>query len=74
MQRSEKSLQTTSLCYYVAKYTLKTLLTVTKVEKTKHEILILLIFFFLLLLLYQAQLKKYTVCANIKHTKQLLCL
>ena len=36
-QRSEKSLQTTSLCYSIAKSTLKTPLTFSKVEKTKHE-------------------------------------
>ena len=37
-QRSDKSLKTTSLCYSIAKSTLKTLLTFSKVEKTKHEI------------------------------------
>ena len=36
-QRSEKSLQTTSLCYSIAISTLKTPLTFSKVEKTKHE-------------------------------------
>ena len=36
-QRSEKSLQTTSLCYSIAKSTLKTPLRFSKVEKTKHE-------------------------------------
>ena len=36
-QRSEKSLQTTSLCYSIAKFTLKTPLTFSKVEKTKHK-------------------------------------
>ena len=36
-QRSEKSLQTTSLCYSIAKSTLKTPLTFSKVEKTKLE-------------------------------------
>ena len=33
----KKSLQTTSLCYSIAKSTLKTPLTFSKVEKTKHE-------------------------------------
>ena len=33
----KKSLQTTSLCYSIAKSTLKTPLTLSKVEKTKHE-------------------------------------
>ena len=32
-----KSLQTTSFCYSIAKSTLKTLLTFSNVEKTKHE-------------------------------------
>ena len=32
-----KSLQTTSLCYSIAKSTLKTPLTFSKVDKTKHE-------------------------------------
>ena len=36
-QRSEKSLQTTSLCYSIAKCTLKTPLTFSKVKKTKLE-------------------------------------
>ena len=36
-QRSEKSLQTTSLCYSIAKSILKTPLTFSKVEKTKYE-------------------------------------
>ena len=36
-QRSEKSLQTTSFCYSIAKSIRKTLLTFSKVEKTKHE-------------------------------------
>ena len=36
-QRGEKSLQTTSLCYSIAKSTLKTPLTFSKVDKTKHE-------------------------------------
>ena len=33
----KKSLQTTSLCYSIAKSTLKTPLTFSKVEKTKHK-------------------------------------
>ena len=36
-QRSEKSVQTTTLCYSIAKSTLKTPLTFSKVKKTKHE-------------------------------------
>ena len=51
-QRSEKSLQTTSLCYSIAKSTLKTPLTFSKVEKNKHEnfdFVHLLSFFFFLL-------------------------
>ena len=36
-QRSEKRLQTTSVCYSINKSTLKTPLTFAKVEKTKHE-------------------------------------
>ena len=36
-QRSEKSLQTTSFCYSIAKSILKTPPTFSKVEKTKHE-------------------------------------
>ena len=36
-QRSEKSLQTTSLCYSIAKSSLKPPLTFSKVEKTKRE-------------------------------------
>ena len=36
-QRSEKSLQTTSFCYSIAKSVLKTPLTFNKVKKTKHE-------------------------------------
>ena len=36
-QRSERSLQTTSLCYSIAKSTFKTPLTSSKVEKTKPE-------------------------------------
>ena len=33
----KKAYKTTSLCYSIAKSTLKTLLTFSKVEKTKHE-------------------------------------
>ena len=51
-QRSEKSLQTTSLCYSIAKPTLKSTLTFSTVEKTKHEnfdfVHLLSSFFFLL--------------------------
>ena len=36
-KRSEKSIQTISLCYSIAKYTLNTPLTFGKVEKSKHE-------------------------------------
>ena len=36
-QRGEKSLQTTSLCFSIAKSTLKIPLTFSKVEITKHE-------------------------------------
>ena len=54
-QSREKSLPTTSLCYSIAKSTLKTLLTFSKVEKTKHEnfsFVHLLSFFFFSIKLY----------------------
>ena len=40
-------IQTTSLCYSIAKPTLKGPLTLNKVQKTKHEISVLFIFPFL---------------------------
>ena len=47
-QRRWKGLQTTSLCYCNAKYTLKVPVTFNKVRKTKHKNFYLFIFFFFL--------------------------
>ena len=72
-QRSEKSLQTTLLCYSIAKSTLKTTLTFSKVKKTKHENFDFVSLLSSSFLFHQAELENYTVWANIKDTKRLLC-
>ena len=76
---SKKSLQTTSLGYSIAKSTLKTPLTFSEVEKTKHEnfhcVHLLSSFFFFLLSssFPSGTTQNYTVRANTKHTKRFLC-
>ena len=66
-QRNEKSLETISLCYSIAKSTLKTPLTFSKVEKTKHEN-----FAFVHLLLLSSFVFFFFFFCSVKHNSKII--
>ena len=75
-QNKAKSVQMMSLCYFIAELSAKVPLTFLKVEKPNVKISILLdfflsFFFLFIYLLRHAELKNYTVYANVLQTKQL---